>query len=365
MENKIQCNYYYQLLNVLKFMENKMMKKGITFLLSMLFIAIGAFAQQKQMQKKIKPLTPQEVSERLSPEIKMAAFMAPTKLDSAYIANARKADKARPTPKLINADSVEVSDLSIHGLEKNDSLVQIRIYKPKFTSGKIPLLVWFHGGGFVAGNLTSDHQVCATMAIRSQVVVISVDYRLAPEHIFPAGVNDGYSTLLWGISHASEYGIDTAKVGVGGGSAGAGIAGSIVLKARAEKGPKIKAQLLVFPPADTDTTRASVVELWNIPGIKGSDISTFMKLYLGPKQCKNVPENALPGLTKDLTNLPATYILTCGVDPLRDGGLHYAMRLIQAGVFTEVHNYAGYPHGYVPERANTELYYMVQKLLNQ
>lgn len=345
-------------------MENKKMKKEINLVIAAFFMAIGAFAQQEQTAK-IRPLTPQEVSERLSPEIKMAAFMAPTKLDHAFIMNARKADREKPTPNLKNADSVEVVDLSIPGLDKKDPLVPIRIYKPKFTKGDVPLLVWFHGGGFVAGNLTSDHQACATMAVRSEVVVISVDYRLAPENIYPAGVHDGYSTMLWGIAHAKEYGIDTAKVGVGGGSAGAGIAGSIVLKSRAEKGPKIKAQLLVFPPADVDTTRVSVVELWNIPGIKGADLTTYMKLYLGEQQCKNVPENALPGLAKDLSNLPATYILTCGVDPLRDGGLHYARRLIDAGVFTEVHNYAGYPHGYVPERASTELYYMAKKLLNQ
>jgi len=338
------------------------MKKSIFLLLSACVISSGSIAQQS---KTVKPLTPLEVSKRLSPELKLAAFAPVAKLDSNFIANARKADNARKTPALKNADSVEVIDLSIAGLSKNDPAVPIRIYRPKFATGKIPLLVWFHGGGFVAGNLSSDHQACATMAIRSKVVVISVDYRLAPENIFPAGVNDGYSTLLWGIAQADKYNIDIAKVGVGGGSAGAGIAGSIVLKARDENGPKIKAQLLVFPPADIDTTYVSVVELWNIPGVKGADLTTYLKLYLGEKQYKNVPENALPGLTKNFMGLPATYILTCGVDPLRDGGLKYANNLVANGVFVEFHNYAGYPHGFVPERASTELYFMANKLLNQ
>ncbi|MCZ4223958.1 alpha/beta hydrolase fold domain-containing protein [Pedobacter rhodius] len=342
------------------------MKKLGMLSLSFLFIAVTTFAQQKKASKtSVKPLTPTEVSLRLSPEIKMLAFGPISKFDDAFIASARKADKARPLPKLKNADSVEVMDLSIPGLDKNDPLVPVRIYRPKFSAGNIPLLVWFHGGGFVAGNLTSDHQACATMAIRSKVVVISVDYRLAPENIFPAGVNDGYATLLWGINQAGKYGIDTTKVGVGGGSAGAAIAGSIVLKARAEKGPKIKAQLLVFPPSDLDTTHVSVIEYRNIPALKGADLTKYLKLYLGEKQYKNVPDYALPGLAKDLKNIPPTYILTCGVDPLRDGGLLYAKRLIEAGIYTEVHNYAGYPHGFVPERANTELYYMANKLLNQ
>ena len=342
------------------------MNRLSTLSLVMLMACTAVFAQQTKKQKNtVRPLTAAEVSTRLSPEIKLLAFGPVSKLDSTFIANARKADKARPTPKLKNADSVEISDLNIPGLEKGDPLVPIRVYRPKYANGNVPLLVWFHGGGFIAGNLTSDHQACTTMSIRSQVVVISVDYRLAPEHVFPAGVNDGYSTLLWGISNAKTYGIDTAKVGVGGGSAGAAVAGSIVLKARAEKGPKIKAQLLVFPPADMDTTHVSVVELWNIPGVKGADMTRYLKYYLGEKQYKNVPEHALPGLTKNLKGLPPTYILTCGVDPLRDGALLYAQRLINAGIFTELHNYAGYPHGFVPERANTELYFMAKKLLNQ
>jgi len=342
------------------------MNRLITSFLVVLIASTSAWAQQTKKQKNmIKPLTAAEVSARLSPEIKLLAFGPVSKLDSTFIATARKADNARPTPKLKNADSVEISDLKIPGLLKSDPLIPIRIYRPKYISGNLPLLVWFHGGGFIAGNLNSDHQACATMSIRSQLVVISVDYRLAPENVFPSGVNDGYSTLLWGISNAKTFGVDTVKVGVGGGSAGAAIAGSIVLKAREEKGPKIKAQLLVFPPADMDTTHVSVVELWNIPGVKGSDLTTYLKYYLGNKQYQNVPENALPGLTKNLNGLPPTYILTCGVDPLRDGALLYAQRLIQAGIFTELHNYAGYPHGFVPERANAELYNIAKKLLNQ
>ncbi|MGY0035880.1 alpha/beta hydrolase [Pedobacter sp. NJ-S-72] len=316
-------------------------------------------------QEKVRPLLPKEVSERLIPQFKLAAFWPVTVLNMENIQDVRKKEKARPIPKLTNADSVEVTYKSIPGLNPGDPEIPVRIYKSKQLA-KAPIIIMFHGGGFIYGDLNSDHQMCANTAIRGGVVVISVEYRLAPENIYPAGANDGYAALLWGVKHAGEIGGDPAHIAVGGGSAGAGIAGSVVLTAREKKGPKIDLQVLLFPPGDLDTTRVSVIEYYNIPGVKGADITPLMKMYLGADNVKNglIPEYSLPGLAKDLKGLPPpTYLVTCGADPLRDGGLAYGQRLIEAGIAVELHNYPGYPHGMLPGRFYNEFYSVLKQYL--
>jgi len=315
-----------------------------------------------QTHDLIAPLTPQEFSKRLIPKFKPAASMPVTFITYNLIVMARKMERATAVPKLRNADSLDVKFLNIPGLNKLDPEIPVRVYRAKNIT-KAPVFIWCHGGGFVAGELNVDHQRCADMTLRSGVVVVSVDYRLAPEHKFPAGVNDAYATILWTIKHAAEMDIDTTKIGVGGASAGAGIVGSLVLMARNKKDFKIKLQLLLYPPADADTNRVSMREFWNIPGVKGADLPLLIKMYTGINAGDPLPDNLLPGMTKDFKDLPATYIATCGGDPLRDGGLVYAQRLIEAGISVEVHNYPGYPHGFLPERCTAEMYTIIDQYL--
>jgi acetyl esterase len=328
-----------------------------------LFALLSLSISRAQTPEPVKPLTPKELSERLVPKLKMAAFLPITTITYELILELRKKERATAVPKLTNADSLDISFINVPGLNAGDPEIPVRIYRPKNLK-KGALFLWCHGGGFVAGELNSDHQRCANTALGAGVVVISVDYRLAPEHKFPAGVNDAYASLLWSVKHAAEIGIDTARIGVGGGSAGAGIVGSLVLMTREEKRFKISLQVLLFPPADTDTGRVSVRELWNIPGIKGADIGLLTKMYTGVDAGKPLPENVLPGLAKDFKGLPATYIVTCGVDPLRDGGLVYAQKLLESGVAVELHNYPGYPHGLLPDRNAAEIYTVIGQYLN-
>ncbi|MBB6236823.1 acetyl esterase/lipase [Pedobacter sp. AK013] len=319
------------------------------------FAFFFACSLKAQTTKEIKPLTPAEVSKRLISKYSLLAFAPITKLDYENIKSERKKQASSAIPKLSNEDSLTVSYLQIPGLNQGDPEIPIRIYKPK-KPGKAPIFLWFHGGGFVYGSLNWDHQNCANIAVRAGVVVISVDYRLAPENKFPAGVNDAYATFLWSKKHAAEIGGDADHIGLGGGSAGAGIAGSMVLVNRDKKGPKIDFQVLFFPPADVDTNRISVRELWNIPGVKGADIPVLLKMYLGDEYQRKIPVNALPGLAKSFEGLPPTYIATCGVDPLRDGGLVYGQNLIAAGIPVELHNFPGYPHGLLPDKVFPEVY---------
>jgi len=319
------------------------------------FAVLFALLLKAQTATEIRPLTAAEVSKRLISKYSLLAFAPITKLDYENIKSVRKKEATSAIPKLSNADSLDISYLKVPGLNSGDPEIPIRIYRPK-NADKAPIFLWFHGGGFVYGSLNWDHKNCANIAVRAGVVVISVDYRLAPENKFPAGVNDAYSVFLWSKKHAAEIGGNPDHIGVGGGSAGAGIAGSMVLVNRDKKGPKIDFQILFFPPADVDTNRTSVRELWSIPGVKGADIPVLLKMYLGDDYQKNIPDNALPGITKSFEALPPTYIATCGVDPLRDGGLVYGQNLILAGIPVELHNFPGYPHGLLPDKVFPEVY---------
>lgn len=315
------------------------------------------------MGQVIRPLTPQEVSLRLLPQYRILAFgpVKPVTLDD--IQKAKKSEREAPTPKLTNADSVEVTFTTIPGLKAGDPEIPVRIYRSKFQTQKVPVFVWYHGGGFVQGTLNWDHQRCANIALRGKVTVISVDYRLAPEHIYPAGLNDCYAAVKWAVTHAGKLGADSTKVAVAGASAGAGLAGGVALMARDRKEPRISLQILEIPPCDLDTTRRSIVEFYHIPGLKGADIPVLMKIYLGKDYGDNVPEYALPGLAKEVSGLPPALVVTAGVDPLRDGGIAYADRLIKAGIPVEFHNYAGYAHGMALPGEDELIYRMINQYL--
>lgn len=337
-----------------------MMNKIQICLLAVL-ISFKLSAQVKDINTK--PLTPQKLSERLLPQYKALAFLPIKPVSLADIIDGRKKEAEKPIPKLTNEDSITVTYTKIPGLNSGDPEIPVRIYKSK-NIPKGPIYLMFHGGGFVSGNLNWDHQRAANIAQNTGAVVISVDYRLAPENPFPAALNDGYAALLWSVKHAAEFGGDTAHIAVAGGSAGAGLAGGIAWKARDENGPKITVQVLEIPPGDMDTTYISTREFYNIPGLKGADVMPLLKMYV-PQVANGqpLPKYVLPGLIDDVHGLPITMVVTCGVDPLRDGGLAYGIRLIQAGIKTELLSYPGLAHGMGIPGYDEQLYRFINQFL--
>jgi acetyl esterase/lipase len=176
-------------------------------------------------------------------------------------------------------------------------------------------------------------------------VVVSVDYRLAPEHPFPAGVEDCYAALAWLAAHAAELGVDPARIAVAGQSAGGGLAAATALLARDRGGPALCFQLLEIPELDdrldTPSMRAFTdTPLWNRPNAVWS-----WKHYLGASHAGEPSAYAAPARAKDLAGLPPAYVSTMEFDPLRDEGILYALRLLQAGVPVELHSYPGTFHG--------------------
>jgi acetyl esterase/lipase len=223
--------------------------------------------------------------------------------------------------------------------------IPIRIYMPKDRTGPGAAFINFHGGGFVTGDLESEHDRCLIMAAEGGAVAIGVDYRLAPEHPFPAGVEDCYAALEWAVANASELQIDPSRIVLGGSSAGGNLAAAVALLARDRNGPRIALQMLIYPViddrcdtpsmvCDNDTyiwTRQNSLDMWDH--------------YIG-KDRTNISAYAAPARAEDLSRLPPAYVITCEHDPLRDEAILYAMRLLDAGVPVELHNYPGTVHSF-------------------
>lgn len=226
----------------------------------------------------------------------------------------------------------------------------IRIYTPAGTS-PFPALVYFHGGGWVVGTLDVVDGPCRALAVQAGRVVISVDYRLAPEHQFPAGLEDAYAATAWVAAQAAELGVDPAHLAVGGDSAGGNLAAAVTLLARDRGGPPLDYQLLIYPATDRDFTTASY--LANADGyfLTRNASIWFWGHYLG----ENQPEGPVPAAdnpyvaplrSSDLSGLPPALVITAEYDPLRDEGEAYAEKLRAAGVPVQLTRYDGLTHGF-------------------
>jgi acetyl esterase len=277
------------------------------------------------------------------------------------IATARKGidDLLEPLNAEVNTDGVAISDHTVPGAQ---GAIPIRIYAPADPGAAAsPALLDIHGGGFVVGSIDMEHAFATQVARDLGAVVVTPEYRLAPEHPFPAGVDDCFAVLQWVAANASELGVDATRIAVGGQSAGGGLSAAIALMARDRGGPSICFQFLGIPELDhrleTASMRAFVdTPLWNRPNAELS-----WSYYLGP-DVVSVSPYASPAMATDLVGLPPAYVTTMEFDPLRDEGISYALRLLEAGVSVELHSYPGTFHGStlipsaaVSRRSNAEL----------
>lgn len=208
-----------------------------------------------------------------------------------------------------------------------------------------PALVFFHGGGWVIGDLESHDVVCRQLADAGALIVIAIDYRLAPEHKFPAAVEDAITATKWIAAHARELGIDAARLSIGGDSAGGNLAAVTALAARDGAGPAIAGQLLIYPATDFAMTHGSHSEPETSVLLTHSVIRWFRDHYLNGSA--DIHDwRASPARATMLAGLPPAYVLTAGADPLRDEGDEYAARLKQAGVSVTTRHVPGQFHGF-------------------
>jgi acetyl esterase len=222
--------------------------------------------------------------------------------------------------------------------------VPVRIYWPD-AAGPLPILVWYHGGGWVIGNVDSADYGCRIMTNAASAIVVSVDYRLAPEFKFPSAPEECYTALQWVVANAEELGGDAGRVAVGGDSAGGNLATVVAIMARDRGGPKLGFQLLVYPVTDYGFDTASYTE--NAEGylLTKNSMVWFWGHYLESPDHGRDPLSS-PLKAEDLSGLPPALVLTAEYDPLRDEGEAYARRLQEAGVAVETKRYDGQIHGF-------------------
>jgi len=224
--------------------------------------------------------------------------------------------------------------------------IPVRIYTP---AGGAPMgaLVYFHGGGWVGGDIASHDVLCRSLANGAGCVTISVDYRLAPEHKFPAAAEDSYAATKWVADNAATLGVDAKRIAVGGDSAGGNLAAVVAQMARDRNGPHVAFQLLIYPATDWAHESASQREFVEDGYILSrADMVWFYGHYMKADSDRTNPYLS-PACAKSLAGLPAAYLMTCEVDPLRDEGEAYADALRKAGVKVKSKRYPGVCHGFV------------------
>jgi acetyl esterase len=230
--------------------------------------------------------------------------------------------------------------------------VPIRIYWPE-ADGALPLYLDIHGGGWWMGDGFPFHAVMTRFAAEAQAIVVSVDYRLAPEHPYPAALDDCYAVLLWMHEHAADLGGDAERIAVGGGSAGGNLAAAIALRARDARGPRLRFQNLLVPVTDLSGTNqwASYAETGDDYVLTVSGMRQMVAHYV-PDPAQRTSPYVSPLLADDLTGLPPALVVTALFDPLRDEGEAYGERLREAGVAVTIHREPGALHGFMgsPER---------------
>jgi|SRR5437763_3337025 len=226
--------------------------------------------------------------------------------------------------------------------------IPVRVYRPTAGDEAQPVLVWIHGGGFVIGSLDGSDITCRELATKAGVVVVSVDYRLAPEAPFPAPVDDCMAALSWVAEHAGELGGDPTRIAVGGDSAGGNLAAVVSLLAAQQGRPQLRFQLLVYPAVDLLMTYPSINENGTGYLLTKESMEWFMGHYFSgeEKDPKHTKASPLYADELDLAKLPPALIITAEYDPLRDEGEAYGKRLEQAGVPVTVTRYAGQIHGF-------------------
>lgn len=239
----------------------------------------------------------------------------------------------------------EVRELSADG---PDGPIPLRLYRPAPASaGALPVLVYFHGGGWVIGDLDTHDVLCRQLAVGSGCAVVAVDYRMGPEHRFPAAVDDCLAATQWVARNAASLGIDASRLAVGGDSAGGNLAAVVAIAARDGGGPAIAWQLLIYPA--TDQRRIAPSHTTNAQGylLTADSMRWYHDHYIDDTK-HDLDWRASPLLCEDLSGLPPSLVLTAGYDPLRDEGIQYAQRLTEAGSRATHLSFERQIHGFIP-----------------
>ena len=271
----------------------------------------------------------------MDPELQPFLSLFPkAELDDPGAARRRLAELSAAVPAPDTA-GLRISDRIVPGHPD----IPVRVYQPAEPVGAI---LWLRGGGFVMGDLDTEHPWAARIAQATGAVVVSVGYRCAPENPYPAALDDVYQALKWVAVNAPQLGVEPSRIAVGGHAAGANLAAAAALRARDEGGPRIAFQLLNQPPLDDRQRSWSARTFTDTVFMTRAKVAASWRHYLGGRPATAY---AAPARADELSGLPPTYLATAEFDPNRDEALEFGIRLLQAGVSVELHQWPGTFHG--------------------
>ncbi|HDV8361502.1 TPA: alpha/beta hydrolase [Bacillus cereus] len=248
-------------------------------------------------------------------------------------------------PDIIGDESLSITEEIIEGPDANP--LRLKIYRPKSNDQSLPALLWIHGGGYILGSADENDILCVRFAKEANCMVVNVDYRLAPEHPYPAPIEDCYAALKWMADNAEALNIDSNRIGVAGASAGGGLTAALTILARDRQYPSICFQMPLYPMIDDRNNTPSANEIkegftWNQKTNEAG-----WKMYLGELHgTDHIPAYAAAARAEDYRNLPRTYTCVGQLDAFRSETLTYVTKLTEAGVDVEFHLYPGAYHGF-------------------
>ncbi|MEE2854839.1 MAG: alpha/beta hydrolase [Actinomycetota bacterium] len=301
-------------------------------------------------------MTELDGADRLDPALRDVAT-ARTEFTLAAIQLAREPfnERRRLTAERTDASGVRIVESHV---PTEFGGVRVRIYRGGPDDGA-PGVVYCHAGGFALGNLDTDHRQCVELSRRGRCTVVSVDYRLAPEHPFPAALEDAGAVLRWVAANAGHLGVDPGRLAVAGSSAGATVAAGLAQRAADETLPPVAFQLLHQPVLD-DRVTGSKAQFRTSPAFDGEAAELMWRHYLGPA---GASELSVPARRGELAGLPTALITCAEIDPFRDEAIDYALRLLRAGVSAELHVFARVCHGFdslLPDWAGSQRLFALQ-----
>lgn len=246
----------------------------------------------------------------------------------------------------LSKQPIPFSNIKNITIDVNSEKVPVRIYTPE-DEEMLPIIIYSHGGSWIAGNLDTHDNVCRKLSQNTKAIVISVDYRLAPENPFPAGLNDVYNVLQWTHNNAKSINGDENHIAVAGDSAGGNLSAAVCLMVKDNNGPHITCQVLIYPSTNiNELNTQSWSDFSNDFNISKEEMDKYISLYVPQKEDRKNPYVS-PLLADEFNQLPDTLVITAEIDPLRDEGESYGNKLQKAGIQTEVIKFNGVTHGFI------------------